>query len=188
MCADSPFHRRLLAAVLVTIASGCGGDGGGGPTAPPPPPPNPALSSASFELAGAGQNRSASYDSARNTVFCSRNAGWASLWIRLAEQTAANGENGPHVDLDVCNHTGGGTFSAQDPRMGSCAGGKTFDIFWHPGDGSSFANQLAANGCMLQLTQNGTRLTGTFQCRGLAEQGGARTVDVTNGSFECTET
>lgn len=184
MRSQSPTQRRLLVVVLLTVVSGCSGDG---PTAPSTPSPNPALNSASFEISGAGQDRRVGYDSSRNTVFCSRNAGWASLWIRLAEQASANGENGPHIDIDVCNHSGGGTFSSQDPRLASCGGGKTFDIFWHAGDGSSFANQPTGGGCVLQFMQNGTRLGGTFQCRGLAEQGGTRTVDVLNGSFECTE-
>lgn len=185
MRSPSSTHRRLLTAVLVTLVSGCGGGGGGGPTEPSTPPT--ALNAASFEIFSGGQTRRLGYDSSRNTVFCSRNAGWASLFIRLAEQTAANGENGPHVDLDLCNHTGGGTFTPQDPQLASCVGGKTFDIFWHPGDGSTFANQPVAGNCMLQFTQSGTRLTGTFACRGLAERGGTRTVDVLNGSFECTE-
>lgn len=185
MRAHSPTHRRLVTTVFVTLVSGC--SGGDGPTAPSTPPPGPTLSSASFEISSAGQTRRLAYDSSRNTVFCSRSAGWASLWIRLAEQATANGENGPHIDLDLCNHSGGGTFTPQDPSLGSCAGGKTFDLFWHAEDGSTFANQPVAGNCMLQFTQNGIRLTGTFACRGLAERGGTRTVDVSNGVFECTE-
>lgn len=184
MRAQSSTHRRLLTAVLVTIVSGCGGDG---PTAPSTPSPNPVSNVAGFEISGAGQNQRVGYNSSRNTVFCSRNAGWASLWIRLAEQTAANGENGPHIDIDVCNHSGGGTFVSQAPQLASCGGAKTFDFFWHPGDGSTFANQPVGSGCMLQFTQNGTRLSGTFQCHGLAEQTGTRTIDILDGSFECTE-
>lgn len=167
---------------VLPLLLACGGGGGGGPTEPTPPP---VLNTGAFEVTGSGQPVMASYDSGRNTVFCSRNAGWASLWIRLARDTTANGENGPHLDLDLCNHGGGGVFSSQDPRLASCGGAKTFDIFWHPGEGSTYAN--TGGGCTLEITSNGSRLRGTFACRGLVERDGRRTVDVANGSFECSE-
>ncbi len=176
---------RLLATGITVTLAACGG-GGDGPTAPPSNPPS-SENSASAEISGSGQSQALSYSSARNTVFCTRNAGWASLWVRLARDTAANGDNGPHIDLDLCNHTGGGTFVAQPAELASCGAEKTFDVYWHPGDGTTFANQPASGGCMLQLTQAGSRLTGTFACRGLGERGGSRTVDVLNGSFACTE-
>lgn len=176
---------RWLVFCLWTAACG-GGGGGGGPTEPGPP--SPTLNVASFEVTGSGQSVMAGYDSSRNTVFCSRNAGWASLWIRLGRDAAANGDNGPHLDLDLCNHAGGGAFGAHDPQLASCGGSKTFDLFWHPGDGAVFSNRAAAGGCTLQVTASGERLSGTFQCTGLEERNSSRRVDVLNGSFQCTET
>lgn len=172
--------------VLVGVLTACSGGGGGSPTAPSPPPALLA-NAASFVVAIAGQSTTVRYDSSRNLALCSRNAGWASLFIRFAEQAAANGETSPHLDLDLCNHTGGGSFAPKEPTSTSCAGGKTFDLFWHAADGAIFVNQVATPGCSLQVTQDGNRLSGTFQCRSLVERNGNRTLDILDGSFECTE-
>ncbi len=172
--------------ILALVVHGCGGSGSsGGPTAPQPPPLT-ALGSASFQVRGAGSTQSVNYDSLSNTVSCSRNAGWATLFVRFAQQSAGNGGSGPRIDLDLCNHAGGGVFGPMDPKAAVCAGGKTFDIWWHAADGSVFVNTAQAPGCVLMLTQEAQRITGTFECQDLAEEGGLRTVDILNGSFACT--
>jgi|CXWL01.1.fsa_nt_gi hypothetical protein len=181
-------HRSLSASLSFLVAVGfvaCGG-GGGSPTAPPPPAPPSNV--ARFVVVAGGQSTTVNLDNTRNLVFCSRNAGWASLFLRFAEQAAANGETSPHVDLDLCNHAGGGAFAPKDPTSTSCASGKTFDLYWHAADGSIFVNQPTAADCGLQITQNGTQLSGTFQCRDLVERNGTRRVDILEGSFECAET
>jgi hypothetical protein len=127
-----------------------------------------------------------SYAGGANLVFCRRQAGWAHLWIRFAQQAAGDGESGPHLDLDLCNHGDGGTFAAMDPHAASCGQGRTWDIWWH-GEGDTFVNGAASRSCSLTLTRHGERLSGTFACLGLAEFGGARTLDVLDGSFQCSE-
>lgn len=174
-------------AIAVTASGSCGGDGGGGgPTAPPPPPAAPP-GSAGFTLAGAGEDGQISYTGGSNLVFCRRQGGFADLWVRFAEQAAGNGENGPHLDIDVCNPGDGGTFTAMDPQAAACAGGQTFDIWWH-GQSAVFVNTVASPSCSLTMMRTGTRLSGTFSCLGMAEFGGGnRSIDVLDGSFECTE-
>lgn len=168
-----------LAAAL--LSGGCGGSDS--PTTPTPTP-NPAL--AGFRISGAEGDQMISYTEGPNRVFCSRAAGWADLWVRMAEQRAADGENGPHIDLDLCNDSGGGAFSPMDPRAARCGAGKSWDIWWHDGSGGVYANTPQASDCALALSVNGNQLEGTFHCRGLIEDGGARTVDVLDGFFRCT--
>lgn len=173
--------------VAALLPLGCGGGGGGGgPTSPPPPAPNPAV--ASFTVSGAGGDQVISYVDGPNLVFCRRAAGWADLWIRLAEQRSANGDDGPHVDIDVCNDAGGGAFTPIDPQAAQCGGGKGFDIWWHDNAANAYANEAQAPQCSLALIANGNQLEGAFSCRGLAEQGGAGRVDVLDGTFRCTVT
>jgi hypothetical protein len=118
-------------------------------------------------------------------VLCSRNAGWADLWIRLAEQRAANGENGPHVDIDLCRLEAGGVFAPMDPRAAQCGGGKTWDIWWHDGAGGVYTNTASAASCTFTVTVTGSQLEGGFACRDLVEDDGVRRVDVVDGTFRC---
>lgn len=181
--------RRWLPALVSAIAAAaswsCSG-GGDGPTAPPPPP-TVIPGSASFTLMGAGEDGEVSYGGSSNLVFCRRQGSFADLWIRFAEEAAGNGENGPHLDIDVCNPGDGGTFAAMDPQSATCGGGQTFDIWWH-GESAVFVNTVASPSCSLTLMRAGTRLSGTFSCLGMAEFGGGNaSLDVLDGSFECTE-
>ena len=187
MAETSPVFARLSCLAFAFLMVACDSGSGSGPTAPPMPQPT-AFASGNFRVSGAGQNQSYSFTNGGNTVFCSRNAGWASLWIRLAEQASANGQNGPHIDIDLCNHAGGGNFAPKDPMSTSCGGAKTWDIWWHAPDGSVFINSATATNCTLRIDQNGTQLNGMFECRGMIEDGGSRTLDVLDGSFDCTET
>lgn len=171
----------LVAALLAGACSG--GGGGGGPTSPPPPS-NPA--SGGFRLSGASGEQVISYTDGPNLVFCSRNAGWAHLWIRLAAQRGANGEAGPHLDIDLCNDAGGGAFRPKDPRTPSCGADKAWDVWWHDGSGGVFTNAALAPQCELVVTASGSQLQGSFSCRDLREEAGARAVDVLDGFFRCT--
>lgn len=184
----SSVHAVLLAATLLAPALlliGCGGGGGGGssPTAPPPPNMNPG--SASFRVVGGGSDTVVSYGGGGNLVFCRTNASWADLWIRFARDVAADGENGPHLDIDLCNLGDGGTFAPMDPQAAVCGGGKTWDVWWH-GENATYVNTASAPACTLGITRDGNQLTGNFSCQGLAEMGGTRTVDVLDGTFQCT--
>lgn len=173
----------LLGAALALTLVACDGSS---PTEPMSGPMTPA-GSASFEISSSAGSESFMVSSGLNTVFCSRNAGWASLFIRFGEQATANGANGAHIDIDLCNHAGGGTFTAKDPNVAACGQAKTWDIFWHGADGSVFANQASSAGCILDMTAMGSQLSGSFSCLGLVELTGNRTVDVLNGSFSCGE-
>lgn len=188
MAGRSRYGAWILTAVVaagVVLTAGCGGGGGGGGTPTNPPPPVP--ESASFRLMGGGQDGAVSYTDGQNLVLCSLNAGFADLFIRFAEQPGANGENGPHLDIDLCNHQNGGVFAPRDPQVPSCPGGPSWGVFWHGADGTTFVNRVNAPSCTLNLARDGARLMGTFRCLDLRELGGNRTVDLLDGSFECVE-
>ena len=198
MLVDSRSPRSSLLLSLLTVAlvaaiAACGGSDSPSnpttpmpPTAPPPPPPTSPDGNAGFDLVGGGQAGSYDYATPDNTVLCTTDAGFASLFLRFGEAPGGSSA-GPHLDLDVCNHQGGGAFGPRDPRSTVCMG-KTWDVFWHGADGSVFSNTPNAGGCTLMIDQNGDEISGTFGCRGLTEEGGARTVTVENGSFACTIT
>lgn len=178
----------LLLPALLLCAACSGGGGGTSPTEPSPPPPAPSPGFASFEVVGAGQDSAISYGGS-NLVFCRTAAGWADLWIRFAEQTAADGENGPHLDIDVCNLGDGGAFGPKDPSSTSCTGAMTFDIWWHGAGGAIYFNRAMAPNCGLDVTRNGNTLTGTFDCEAMVEfGGGGEEIDVLVGSFQCSVT
>ncbi len=185
MRSKTAFISGLLAAVVGLALAGCDGSN---PVLPDPAPMPMGSGSAIFEVSGSGGSQMISYSSGLNTVVCSRNAGWASLFIRFAEQTQAGGNMGPHLDLDLCNHSGGGTFRAKDPAVAACGSAKTWNLFWHGADGTVYSNLATASNCELQIDEMGTQLMGSFSCQGLVENGGARTVDILNGTFDCTET
>ncbi len=175
-----------LSALLLSVALG-GCDSSSSPTAPRPAP-MPVSGMGSFTITGSGGSEMFGYSEGMNTMFCTRNAGWASLFIRIAEQSTNNGTDGPHLDIDLCNHQEGGTFTAKSPNDASCGEAKTWDVFWHAADGSVFANQAPAMGCTLEMDQTGNQLSGSFSCPQLVEiGGGGRRVDVVGGSFSCTE-
>lgn len=119
-----------------------------------------------------------------NRVFCTTDAGFADLWIRLAAEKTADGENGPHLDLDLCNYQGGGSFRPHDAANPSCGTTRTFDVFWHDPSGEVFVNAPSAPACELILNDDGDTLEGTFTCARLTSSGGA-TVDVLGGAFHC---
>ncbi len=119
------------------------------------------------------------------TVFCSTDAGFADLWIRFASDSASNGENAPHIDIDVCGYAGGGSHSPLDPQNPSCSGGKRFDIFWHDAAGDAYFNAPNASECELTISDGGDTLEGSFSCAALSAPGLPGTVDVLGGAFLC---
>jgi len=173
----------LVPAIALAATLACGGYGGS-PTASSTPQATQA--SATFRLVGGGQDGTITYTNGPNLVFCRQEAGFADLWIRFAAQTAANGQNGPHLDIDVCNLGDGGTFSPMNPQAATCGAAKTFDIWWHGGS-DVFVNSATSPACTLTVTRDGTRLSGTFGCQGLGEVDGTRSVAVLEGSFQCVE-
>jgi len=139
----------------------------------------------SFRVIGGDQDQAALWIDGANLVFCRTNAGFADLWIRLAAERGADGENAPHVDIDVCNYAGGGKFSPLDPQNPSCAGGKTFDVFWHDEEGDFFVNAARSSPCQMTLVDAGSTLEGVFGCEGLGSPEGG-SVDILGGAFRCS--
>jgi len=172
--------------VLLISALACSNSSDGPPTPTSPPPPTMTqANTANFRIVSDGQRERFNLDSNANTVFCDTNAGWASLWVRMSVDGSGNGGNGAHIDVDVCNPEGGGTYSPKDPARASCGMAMEFDLWWHGDDGAVFNNER--NGmCMLDITESEGRLLGMFECLDVTEDGGgSETVDVVNGSFDC---
>lgn len=144
----------------------------------------PADSFGALWVSGGESDESLYWIDGANLVFCSTDAGFADLWIRLAADRSANGENAPHVDIDVCNFAGGGRHSPHDPQNPSCGSSKTFDIFWHDAEGRSFANSSNARDCQLDLVESGSTLEGAFVCRQLGGASGGP-IDLFGGAFRC---
>lgn len=140
--------------------------------------------SATFTLSGAGYEETVSYTESVNLIFCRRPG--KMVWVRLAAEKREDGEEGPHLDLDLCNMTGSGTFAPMEARGQPCPGGTTWGIWWHDGPNTVYANTAASSPCVLTLTANGNELQGTFACQGLVNDDGTSRLDVLNGSFRCT--
>ena len=173
----------MMSVVLWGTLSACGG--GSSPTSPPLP--MPIVESATFRLLGAGYDETVSYGGA-NLILCTRNAGFADLFVRFAEQRAGNGDNGPRIDIDICGYDQGGSFVAMDPRAASCSGSRTFAMFWHDEGNVDYSNNVQSSPCQLDLTlsTDGRTLNGQFVCAGLVDfDGSAQTLDVLDGSFQC---
>ena len=184
----STFALALAMISLSGLLAACS-SGSDGPTSPAPmptPTPTPATGSATFQVTGGASAGTLSYTSADNFIQCTTVAGWADSFLRFAEQPGANGEAGPHLDIDLCGSANSGGFTPKDPQLPACAGGQQFDIFWHGADGV-FTNTANDPGCSFTLTRTGNQLSGTFSCMGMVEFGGTRTLDVLNGTFQCVE-
>jgi len=104
------------------------------------------------------------------------------LWVRLAVQTASDGNYDTHVDIDICNYGGTGTHAEHNP-MGQQCNGPTFGFWWHPTPNLSWVN--AQTGCTLELTDNGSDLTGTISSCPLTQQPGTAPGEVTDLTFRC---
>jgi len=142
------------------------------------------VASATFTLSGAGYDETVTYTGVENLVFCVRTSE-TMLWIRLAESATGNGEDGPHIDIDLCNMTGSATFTPMNPRGQPCPGGLTWGIWWHDGPTVAYANRSGSSPCELALTVDDGVLAGTFECGGLVNQDGTGSLDILDGSFQC---
>jgi hypothetical protein len=173
---------------LAAAGLACGGAGGAarGPAQASTPPPDGA---ASFTLRGASYGVAPrSYAShGGGLVFCRRQP--RSLWVRLAAERAADGANGPHLDMDFCSFAGSGTYRVpHDVTAGlDCADGSTWDLWWHDGP-AVFVSRPSSSPCEATLSQSGQALEGSFACHGLTRSGASdgETLDVLGGLFRCT--
>jgi hypothetical protein len=177
---------NTTACLLAGLALGCGG-GGSGPAAPSTPADQ---SRASFTLQGAGYAGVVHNFSAAdgNLIFCQQEApGPNTIWIRLAQSRAANGENSPHIDIDLCNFAGTSTYTLVHDTSGprTCNQGASFAVWWHDG-GREFASRPDSSPCSVSVTRGNGVLEGTFECLGVPPHtGGGERLDVRAGSFRC---
>jgi len=137
---------------------------------------------ASFKLSGDGYNEVITYNSNDNLIFCKLTGN--DIWIRFARDKVANGENAPHIDIDICNYAGPGDYSPVDPQNRPCPAGLLWDIFWHDGD-KVYSNQENSSPCQLTLTLNGDILSGVFNCSQVIRFNGSETIEITEGTFTC---
>lgn len=140
---------------------------------------------AHFRVSEGGVERILTFGGEDHLVMCTRDAGWADLWVRFAGDTARMGGDVPHLDMDLCRLGDGGEFTPHDREALNCDAGKRWIAWWHE-DGATFVNPPDASPCTLSLALDGDQLTGTFACRGLAELEGDRRVDLEEGAFRCT--
>lgn len=175
-----------MLAVFATGILGCGG-GGGGPAQPSTPTSD---ARGTFTLSGAGYNVTNSYAAASGGhVFCRREDPLPNtIWIRLASSPTADGESGPHVDIDLCNFAGSATYSAvhdvHAPR--SCSQGQTLGLWWHDGPSRVYVSRPDSAPCTVTVSQGTGTIDGNFECREMAPfEGTGERVNVTAGSFHC---
>lgn len=141
--------------------------------------------SARFRVTGDGHDQLLEYVDADALVLCTRDAGFADLWIRLGADAVDNGETGPHLDIDVCNLGAGGTFRSRDARSPRCGSDRAWGVWWHANAGSVFVNDAEAPDCELSLALAGDLLSGSFRCGRLIEQESGREISVRDGEFRC---
>jgi hypothetical protein len=152
-------------------------------TGPCGPDGSPVQGTASFVLVQGDDVRPMSFG-ADNLVFC-RTSSPTMTWIRFAESRENDGNDAPHLDIDVCHLSSGPDFGPMEARAQPCPGGATWAAWWHGGDGEVYANPGDASPCVLEVETEGTRLSGTFSCHGLVSNDGGSVVDLLEGRFEC---
>jgi hypothetical protein len=179
--------RNTVAMLVAALSFGCGG-GSSTPSGPSQPTDQ---SRASFTLNGAGYNGAVSTLSAAggNLIFCRQeDPGPNTIWIRLAQSGAANGDNSPHIDIDLCNFAGTSTYTVLHDTQGdrTCSQGASFGIWWHDG-AREFASQPGVSSpCTVSVTRGTGTIEGTFECHGIpSHTGTAERLDVSAGSFRC---
>jgi len=138
--------------------------------------------SAKFKLSGDGYNEMVDYNSNDNLIMAKLTNN--ELWIRLAASKTANGENSPHIDIDICNYAGTGTYLPMDPRIRPCKEGLLWDVYWHDSD-KIYLNEETSSPCELKLTLDGDVLKGTFSCGQLVRFEGTGNMEILEGSFSC---
>lgn len=195
MKARVPYPQQMkihAAAVTAMLLAGCGGGGSGSPAGPStPPPPDPGRGT--FTLSGAGYNsevRTVS-NAGGNLVFCRQEPpGPNTIWIRLAQSSAASGENSPHIDIDLCNFAGTSTYTTLHSTTTdrTCSQGASLGIWWHDG-AREFASQPGVSGsCTVSVTRGATTIDGAFTCDDIPSHvaGSNERLNVRAGSFTCS--
>ncbi len=149
--------------------------------------PEPAAddSSASFTIVKDGVETTITLDNTSNLIF-SRDFG-RDMWIRLAENKTANGNDHPHLDIDLCRYSGPGTYEPVDPQARPCSREFGWDLWWH-GEDAIYFNQADSSPCQLQIEVDGNTITGTFMCEGMIQTSGSGTISIKEGSFRSTIT
>lgn len=141
----------------------------------------PLVRTASFQISGESDEQTLSFNSTENLIFCQLFQN-NEMWIRLARDQDATGENGPHIDIDLCDYSGSGTYSPINPQSRPCTK-SGWDIWWH-NEGEIYFNQADSNPCNLVLTQSGDTLRGVFNCDDVILKGGESLINIRNGKFE----
>lgn len=140
----------------------------------------PVQQEASFKLTGKTIQKDIHFSNSQgNHIFGKRYGDY--IWVRFAASPEKDGEPSDHLDIDIWNFSGPGTYEAEDPKA-SKREGKKWNIWWHQG-GDVFVNQANSNPCQLIVKQEGDELTGSFSCKGLKLNKGDTELDVANGSF-----
>lgn len=137
----------------------------------------------SFELNSKSIEREITFSNEKdNHVFCKQYENY--LWIRFAESPEKDGESSDHLDIDIWNYSGPGTYLPADPKSNS-RDGKRWNIWWHQ-EGTVYVNQANSSPCVLELKQEGEQLVASFSCKNLKLNDGDELMEVRNGSFRVT--
>ncbi|GEM_PF-5889142 len=138
---------------------------------------------AAFNLTGETIQRNVHFSNGKgNHIFGKRYGDY--IWVRFAASSEKDGESSDHLDIDIWNFSGPGTYEAEDPGA-SKREGKKWNIWWHQND-DVFVNQVNSSPCLLIIEQEGDELRGSFSCKGLKINKGDTEMNVENGSFRLT--
>lgn len=154
-----------------------------GPGAPCAGATSAARGSARFVLVDSTGRRSMDFGDG-NLVFC-RTTSATMVWIRFAKSPVNDGADGPHLDIDVCHLSSGGSFAPMEARAQPCPGGMTWAAWWHEGSEAVYANRATSTPCVLSIEVEAAQLRGRFSCHGLVSADGTKSVDLVDGWFEC---
>ena len=170
---------------VIILMGGAGMAPGGSPPAPAACAPSgtPAVGSATFTIVDGTGSREMEFGEG-DLVFC-RTTSPTMVWIRFAGSRENDGNDVPHLDIDVCHLGHGGVFTPMEARAQPCPGGPTWGIWWHEGPALAYANRGNSSPCELRLEVEEARLVGTFSCHGLVTEDGASTIDIVDGRFTC---
>lgn len=151
---------------------------------PSNPNPEQEILTASFQISGDGYSETFHYNSEDNLIFC-QIFNENEMFIRIARDKNDNGENSPHIDIDLCNYSGAGNYIVIDPRERPCPEkGKRWNIFWHDGD-SVYSNKGDSSPCDLTLTIEDNKLRGSFTCDNMVRFEQTELINISQGYFEC---
>lgn len=106
------------------------------------------------------------------------------LWVRFAETAEKEGSYSDHLDIDIWNYAGPGTYLPANLKANKREG-KQWNIWWH-GEGAVYVNQANAKDCDLIITEQEGELFGRFSCQNLKLNNGNRSINIKNGSFNVT--